>query len=516
VIIVMPPYQSNPVKISIVFGIVWAFLAAYIVSNMGKNAGYYSPNVFVSILSGLLAGAGIGTGSYYLFKKINTNVTSINQGYGASAGGNSGGAGGAPGDLGDMGSTNWNNAITQAYILNQAAGSEERTAQTLQQMGNFIPSATSCVPGNLTALQISACAAAGFPVTPGTTPATSATAPATSGTAPATSGTAPATSGTPPATSGTTPATSGTPPATPSGSSSPTVAFQLNAAGCAAQNLTADQELQCIFAGLLNSGQSLTPYQLQQLSKETGIPLTTLQTALAGATQASMAQDFAAVQQAGITPTLQIPPKDAPASATPKPSNLINTKAAVGLSIAVTVAFTFFLWYARGDLTGTKQNVFIFLSVFLVISSLITVGLVTTTKNKQPAYVMGGLSLAAFVGVAIFAGVHGKDLFNPVANNPVMARLTNLSSSIAGNTMTAMVGALGTVMFITGTILFAYVKKNPKSARAGQMKNAAIPLISIGGAIMLGSAIYSFTKSKPAANTTPAEPPAPLPAGGAP
>jgi hypothetical protein len=245
----------------------------------------------------------------------------------------------------------------------------------------------------------------------------------------------------------------------------------------------------------------LTPYQLQQLSKETGIPLATLQTALAGATQASMAQDFAAVQAAGITPTVQVPPKDGPAPPPPpKTSSIINTKAAVGLSLAAAAAFTFFLWYARGDMTQAKQNVFIFLAGFLVISAIITVGLVVANKDMKPAYAMGGLSIVSFVGVAIFAGTHGGDLFKQIGNtgNPLMNRLTNMSSAIAGNTMASIVGALGVLMFITGMILIGYLRNNPKSPRAGQLKKAAIPLATIGGFLALAAGGYSFYKSSSA------------------
>ena len=45
----MPPTPSDPVKISIVFGVVWAFLAAFVVSNVGKATGYDTPNLFVKI-----------------------------------------------------------------------------------------------------------------------------------------------------------------------------------------------------------------------------------------------------------------------------------------------------------------------------------------------------------------------------------------------------------------------------------------------------------------------------------
>ena len=155
----MPPTASNPVKISVVFGIVWAFLAAFIVSNIGKASGYANPGIFVSLLSGLLTGAGIGTGSYYLFQNINTSVGAVN----ATAGKGSGGA-----FTGD-----WDNVVTAGYYYNQG---QEREAQAIQglttvigNLANFVPSATTCVPG-INAAQINACTQAGFPMNTPTTP----------------------------------------------------------------------------------------------------------------------------------------------------------------------------------------------------------------------------------------------------------------------------------------------------------------------------------------------------------
>ena len=168
----MPPTPSNPVKISIVFGVVWAFLAAFIISNIGKTSGYGNPGVFVSILSGLLTGAGIGTGSYYLFKNINTSIAASNKGY--DQGSTGGGFGG-----------DWDDAMKYGYLQNQAEQTEYQTAQVTANTVNtllardatldaFIPSASNCIPG-VTATQAQICAASGWPLNPAGLPGTSGT-----------------------------------------------------------------------------------------------------------------------------------------------------------------------------------------------------------------------------------------------------------------------------------------------------------------------------------------------------
>ena len=301
----MPPTASNPVKISVVFGIVWAFLAAFIVSNIGKASGYANPGIFVSLLSGLLTGAGIGTGSYYLFQNINTSVGAVN----ATAGKGSGGA-----FTGD-----WDNVVTAGYYYNQG---QEREAQAIQglttaigNLANFVPSATTCVPG-INAAQINACTQAGFPMNTPTTP---------------------------------TPPTPPTPPTFAPGSQS-----------CSAANLTADQLLQCIFSGNAQSGVGITDYQLQQLSRESGIPVDQLKTALQAANQASLQAAWTA---AGGPAARPVPPRNPPTSA--PTVSLPGTKSKMSPGVAAAIALPIgalaiaVMLYGVTKLTPQAPNLFI-------------------------------------------------------------------------------------------------------------------------------------------------------------
>ena len=364
----MPPTASNPVKISIVFGIVWAFLAAFIVSNIGKASGYGNPGVFVSLLSGLLTGAGIGTGSYYLFKNINTSVASSNAG---------GGQGSFAGD--------WDDAIKAGYLGNQEAQTEYQTATLLsntiqglrndqQAFASFIPSSSNCVVG-VTATQAQVCAASGFPIagTAGTPrPCPTGTYSATGnddGTATAGNGCT-ACTGTVSADRKTcTPASGagGNPRPCPAGTYSATgnddgsatagtgctactgtvsadrktcipvqapPGFAVGAQSCAAKNLTADQLLQCIFSGNAQSGAAITDYQLQQLASESGIPIDTLKTALQSANQTSLQAAWQAA--GGPKAKYPVPPLSAAAApAASAPGIKSNMSPGVAAAIAL-------------------------------------------------------------------------------------------------------------------------------------------------------------------------------------
>lgn len=406
----MPPTASNPVKISIVFGIVWAFLAAFIVSNIGKVSGYGNPGVFVSLLSGLLTGAGIGTGSYYLFKNINTSVASIDATAGKSPGGGFGG--------------DWYDAITAGYLENQAADktlaaatSLARSAQTLEDDINFVASATTCTADILSnAVKLAACRTANIVIPgdkclPGTYSSTGKN-DAPGGCLPCVSpNTVSADFKTckPPASSGggggggaddgkPVTGTAGAPcpegtynsvdgnfnaqgagclrcaPPNSVSADRKKCTFIPNATGCAATNLTADQLIQCIATGNIKAGAEggLTEYQFQQLSAESGISVAQLKNMFAGINNAKLKQDWRDAAASGQPLMYPNPPPsddpNAPAQTPAKeskskfPKMTMGTAAAIGLPIAGVILIGLAYYYYNNSMpaaiTGSGKRIF--------------------------------------------------------------------------------------------------------------------------------------------------------------
>ena len=494
----MPPTPSNPVKISVVFGIVWAFLAAFIVSNVGKVSGYGNPGVFVSLLSGLLTGAGIGTGSYYLFKNINTSVSATN----AAAGKGSGGA-----FTGD-----WDNIVTAGYYFNQG---QEKEAQAIQglttaigTLTNFVPSATTCVPG-INAAQINACTQAGFSVraattTPGTMPPTT-----TPGTMPPT--TTPATTA-PTTTPATTPGT--TAPTTTPGTTGTT--FAPGSQSCSAANLTADQLLQCIFSGNAQSGGALTDYQLQQLSRESGIPVDQLKTALSAANQASLQ---AAWQAAGGPSARPVPPRNPPTSA--PAVSLPGTKSKIAPKVAAAIAFpigtivligfAFFLFNFLGaEATGPSKAVFWGSLMTVVLTSISALGLGLSPRVSPGQQVERRTATYALAAVALVSGIlsvtialkQKSTLFVPIPTIPNSLKTPNF------------MGIMAIVATLVPGIGLAIDKGvNGKKRAPAQQKKRDIAmgvLIAIGGFMLLSGAAYKTINARRAAvNNTQPPPTAP-------
>jgi len=500
----MPPTPSNPVKISVVFGIVWAFMAAFIVSNVGKVSGYGNPGVFVSLLSGLLTGAGIGTGSYYLFKNINTSVAATN----AAAGKGSGGA-----FTGD-----WDNIVTAGYYFNQG---QEKEAQAIQglttaigTLTNFVPSATTCVPG-INAAQINACTQAGFSVRAATAPTTTpGTAPPTTTPPTTTPGTTPGT--TPPTTTpGTTPPTTTpgtTPPTTTPGTTGTT--FAPGSQSCSAANLTADQLLQCIFSGNAQSGVGITDYQLQQLSRESGIPIEQLRTALSAANQASLQ---AAWQAAGGPAARPVPPRNPPASA--PAVSLPGTKSKITPKVAAAIAFPigtiallglgFFLFNFLGaEATGPSKAVFWGSLMTVVLTSISALGLGLSPRVSPGQQVERRTATYALAAVALVSGIlsvtialkQKSSLFVPIPTIPNSLKTPNF------------MGIMAIVATLVPGIGLAIDKGvNGKKRAPAQQKKRDIAmgvLIAIGGFMLLSGAAYKTINARRAAvNNTTAPPP---------
>jgi hypothetical protein len=137
--------MTKPVYLSLTFGFVFAFLTAFVMLNAGKNAGLgASPGIFVSVFSALIAGAGIGTGTYFIFRNINTTVTGSETGPASSGG------------------LDWYDQINSDYIQNQTANTAQQTAQVLQQIQNMQANQASAPPATTPAT----------PGAPATTPAT--------------------------------------------------------------------------------------------------------------------------------------------------------------------------------------------------------------------------------------------------------------------------------------------------------------------------------------------------------
>jgi hypothetical protein len=496
------PAPSDPVKVSISFGLVWAFLVAFTVSNIGKNAGLASPNLFVSLLAGLLAGAGIGTGTYFLFDRVDHPFPVD--------------GGGAPQGLGP----DWYDQINKDYIQNQTANTEYQTTQLQQQIANQLNQTQTQTAATKTQTQTDATKTQTQTDATKTQTQTDATKTQTQ--------------------------TDATKTQTDAAPWTPTVA------NCSAPGLVGDKALQCILMGYLNGSSTgtLTPYQLQQLSNETGIPVATLQTTLANITQAQAQADYQALQ----SPKYKLPPLSCPSgtfySAAPSgttgfttpgcyitssdgkvvtPVSSTSTAAAAavtsaaksGLStrvkaaIALPIVFAALIGIMYGihkalpvvDIAqGTGLPGFISKSLFIIllatfVSTFITaipLGVFASKQGAskeitQAAIGIGGVAGVSLLGLAFFGLHYGKTLFEA---NPAIDALKGLAAATSEGLQNAKLGiAFGICMFIVGGVLQGLARKSAP-AKADKMKKASYVFLSLGSVIaFVGLAI--FIRSRP-------------------
>ena len=477
------PAPSDPVKVSISFGLVWAFLVAFTVSNIGKNAGLTSPNLFVSLLAGLLAGAGIGTGTYFLFDRVDHPFPVD-------------GTGGAPQALGP----DWNDQITQDYIQNQTANTEYQTTQLQQQIANKL-NQTQTTSNSQTQI------ANQLNQTQTQTTSNSQT-----------------------QTQQTAQPQPQPKPAAPPAPWTPTIS------NCSASGLTADQSLQCILAGYLSQSTTgtLTPYQLQQLSDESGIPVATLQTTLANITQAQAQADYQALVAAGITPKYPVPAQSCPSgtfySAAPagftgyttpgcytangtvltfvSPATVATAankkfsprvKAAIALPIVMVgvigILYSINRFLPAGDVApGLAKFAFgaSALSFVFTVIPAIAIGAYVSQKGGSTQMTQAALGLGGVAGVTFLItgglGVrYGKSLF---------ADASAIPASVPGGGF-GIFGFLGLLITIGGVALLGYWGSNKnKINNANNYRNAGIAMLTIGVAIMAGSgALYKRSQT---------------------